>query len=63
MVFNALGANLGLAGIRTGIGSDYFITSNLTAGAALNFDFNTTLGERPAFYGQWEFLLSGSYAF
>ena len=63
MVFEALGANLGLIGIRTGIGSDYFITSKLTAGAVINFDFNSTLGERPAFYGQWELLLSGSYSF
>ncbi len=63
MVFNALGADLGLAGLRAGLGTDYFITSKLSGGAVLNFDFNTTLGERPAFYGQWEFLLSANYKF
>lgn len=63
MLFNALGATLPLVGVRPGIGTDYFVTSKLSASAALHFELNSTLGERPAFYGQWEFLLMANYLF
>ena len=63
VLFDALGADLGLIGIRPGLGADYFITSKLSTSVVINLDIDRTLGERPAFYGQWEFLLAANYLF
>ena len=62
-VYNALGADLGLFGIRAGLGADYFITSRLAGGLVTHLDLNTTLAETRAFYGVWELLATASYAF
>ena len=62
-VFNALGANLGLLGLRMSGGVDYFVTSRLSGGIVTHLELNTTLGETSAFYGVSEWLVTTSYSF
>ena len=61
-LFNALGANLTLLGVRAGLGVDYFLTRRISASVGFSTDLGTTLGERPALYGTHELLVSLGYA-
>jgi hypothetical protein len=62
-LFDVLGANLTTLGVNVAIGADYFLMANLAVGAMAGFDVSTTLGERPAFYGTFEFLAVASWSF
>lgn len=62
-VFNTLGADLGLMGIRLSGGLDYFVTSRLAGGICAHWDGNATLSPTPAFYGVMEVLATVSYSF
>lgn len=55
-LYDVIGANLNVAGIRAGIGIDYFLTANLATGLLIAADLGTTMGQRPAFFGTLEIL-------
>lgn len=62
-LYHVLGADLTALGGRVGAGVDYFLTSQLTAGAYVGVDLLGTRGERPAFVGWVDALVYAAYVF
>ncbi len=61
-IYDVLGADLTLWGIRLGVGADYFLTKKFSAGVLLAIDLGSSLGTRPAMYGTFEVLFGATYA-
>ncbi len=60
-LFNVIGADLTTLGVHVAVGADYFLTADLAVGGSLGFDLSSTFGDRPAFYGTFEFMAVATY--
>jgi hypothetical protein len=62
-LFDVVNADLQFLGGRAAIGLEYYITHTFNLGAQLGVDLGSSAGERPAFYGVAEGLLTASWGF
>lgn len=62
-LFDVLGADLSLWGVRAGVGADYFFTAKLLAGLKAGYEIARTTGPNGRTFGQFEWLLTADYVF
>lgn len=62
-LFDLIGTDLGLYGVRVGAGADYFLTGDLIAGVKLGYEMTRTTGPRPVWFNQLEVLITASLVF
>jgi hypothetical protein len=58
---NVLGATVPWVGTRLGLGTDYFLTGNTTAGLKVDAALGSSVSERAAFYGTIQVILYANY--
>lgn len=62
-LFGVINTDLMFMGGRAFVGTDYFLTGQIAAGAFTGVTLATTLSDRPSFYGIWELFFYGRYWF
>lgn len=62
-LIDVLGADLTSVGARAGVGADYFLSARWTVGVQGAYELASTTGQRPAWYGTLDMLLTFAHVF